>query len=535
VAEATALVTDRTPGRGRALAAATLSLIVPGTGQWLAGRHRRAVPYLIVTASLVAIGVLLAARGEVFILRLLVQPRWLSTFIVADVAVALFRLVASVDAYRVAAVGTPPGTPLTHGLAIGALILLLIAPHVLLGQRAARLIGLLDSVFVDDARVATEQLRARFSAEAARSAGPIPAVSTSTTAAALGLLPQYPDGLGRPVRTYYGNVSEAEIEPIDIDRITVLLAGGDAGPGRTGLRTDVMILASIDPVTHEAVLVSISRELTGFILPRELQKPLEWRQDTLWSLAEQAEDVGNSLATDPLPEEMDPAVWLDRINAVYPYSSTLDALYPGGIDPGMEALRQTLQQTLGIRIDFYVLVDFAGFVDMVDAIGGIDVTAREPMHVQFSPAKEGEEDTIINIQPGRHHFDGRLALAYVRNRSDSSDLVRTRRQRCLLREIAAQLDPLTVFVNFNALATAIGDHTTTNLPIRLLPNLISAVAQLDASQIGTWAIQQGSSLAPKSNYRGLPVLDVAEARRRLADVLSGIDVGEPVVGADECG
>jgi len=352
--------------------------------------------------------------------------------------------------------------------------------QVLLGQRAARLIGLLDSVFVDDARVATEQLRARFSAEAARSAGPIPAVSTSTTAAALGLLPQYPDGLGRPVRTYYGNVSEAEIEPIDIDRITVLLAGGDAGPGRTGLRTDVMILASIDPVTHEAVLVSISRELTGFILPRELQKPLEWRQDTLWSLAEQAEDVGNSLATDPLPEEMDPAVWLDRINAVYPYSSTLDALYPGGIDPGMEALRQTLQQTLGIRIDFYVLVDFAGFVDMVDAIGGIDVTAREPMHVQFSPAKEGEEDTIINIQPGRHHFDGRLALAYVRNRSDSSDLVRTRRQRCLLREIAAQLDPLTVFVNFNALATAIGDHTTTNLPIRLLPNLISAVAQLDA-------------------------------------------------------
>jgi anionic cell wall polymer biosynthesis LytR-Cps2A-Psr (LCP) family protein len=201
----------------------------------------------------------------------------------------------------------------------------------------------------------------------------------------------------------------------------------------------------------------------------------------------------------------------------------------------MEALRQTLQQTLGIRIDFYVLVDFAGFVDMVDAIGGIDVTAREPMHVQFSPAKEGEEDTIINIQPGRHHFDGRLALAYVRNRSDSSDLVRTRRQRCLLREIAAQLDPLTVFVNFNALATAIGDHTTTNLPIRLLPNLISAVAQLDASQIGTWAIEQGSSLAPKSNYRGLPVLDVAEARRRLADVLSGIDVGEPVVGADECG
>lgn len=535
VADATAHVTSRTPGRGRALAAAALSIIVPGAGQWFAGRRRRAIPYLVVTAALVILTIVLVGRGEVFALRLLVQPRWLTTLIALDIGVAVFRLVASIDAYRVCAAGTPPGSSVLHAAVAGALLVVLVAPHVLVADRAARLLGLLDRVFVDDSRVATERLRARFSAEAARSAGATPAVGTPTTVARPGFYPQYPDGLPRPVRTHYGVVADPVIEPIDIDRITVLLVGGDAGPGRTGLRTDVMILASLDPVTHQAVMVSVSRELTGFLLPRELQRPLEWRQDTMWALAEQAEDEGHSLATDPLPEERDPAIWLDRINAVYPFSHTFDSLYPGGVDPGMEALRETLQRTLGVRIDFYVLVDFAGFVDVVDAIGGIDVTAREPMHVRFSPAKAGEEDTVIDIRPGLNHLDGRTALAYVRNRSDSSDLVRTRRQRCLLREVAAQLDPLTVLVNFDALATAIERHTTTNLPLRLLPDLITAVAQLDSSRIATWAIQQGPSLAPKVNYRGLPILDVAETRRRLAEILRGVDEGGPVIGADECG
>ena len=526
---------EPTRGRDRALLAAAMSLVVPGAGQWFAGRRRRAVPFLAGTAALLGIAIVMVARGEVYALRLLVQPRWLTTFIVADVAVAVFRLVAAIDAYVVAAAGTGFNRPAVHAAVAVVLVGVLVVPHLLLGARAARLLDLLDRVFVEDTQVTTDQLRARFSAEAARSGGVIPTVSTSTTSAGTDLYPEYPDGLPLPVRTHYGEVSEAVIEPIDIDRITVLLVGGDAGPGRTGLRTDVMVLASLDPVTHQAVLVSVSRELTGFLLPRELQQPLEWRQDTVWSLAEQAEENGTSQATDPLPAERDPGVWLDRINAIYPFSQTFDRLYPGGVDPGMEALRQTFQQTLGVRIDFYVLVDFAGFVDVIDAIGGIDVTAHEPMHVLFSPAKPGEDETLIDIEPGRHHFDGRTALAYVRNRSDSSDIVRTRRQRCLLREVAARLDPLTVLVNFDALATAVEDHTTTNLPLRLLPDLISAVAELDPGQIGTWAIQQGSSADAKVDYRNLPIIDVAGTRSRLAAILRGVEEGAPVVGADECG
>jgi LCP family protein required for cell wall assembly len=535
VADAALLTTVHLPGRGRALLAAALSLIVPGTGQLLAGRRRRAIPYLIVSVGLIVAATVLAARGEVYLLGLLVQPRWLTTFVVLDAVILIFRLVAALDAYRVAAVGTQFRLITLHVAVAVVLLVVLVVPHLLLGARAVRLLDLLDRVFAEDARVTTEQLRERYSTEAARSAGATPPLAGSTTVPESGFFPQYPDGLPRPVRTYYGEVPEPALEPIDVDRITVLLVGGDAGPGRSGLRTDVMVLASMDPTTHQAVLVSISRELTGFILPRSLQKPLEWRQDTIWDLAVRAQDNGTSRATDPLPDERDPAVWLDRINAIYPFTHTFGSLYPSGVDPGMEALRDVLQTTLGVRIDFYVLVDFAGFVDVVDAIGGIDVTSPTSMHVQFSPAKPGEDDTIIDISAGKNHLDGRTALAYVRNRSDSNDLVRTRRQRCLLREVAGQLDPFTVLVNFNALATAVEDHTTTNLPLRLLPDLVKAVAGLDASGIGTWALQQGSSAAPDSNYAGLPILDVNEARTRLAAVLAGVETGQPVVDAGECG
>ena len=88
----------------------------------------------------------------------------------------------------------------------------------------------------------------------------------------------------------------------------------------------------------------------------------------------------------------------------------------------MEALRQTLSLLLGLPIDYYVLVDMAGFVDLVDALGGLDVYVTETMDVGFSPAREGEDPVVVTIaEPGNYHFDGHQALAFVRNRTGSSD------------------------------------------------------------------------------------------------------------------
>ena len=69
----------------------------------------------------------------------------------------------------------------------------------------------------------------------------------------------------------------------------------------------------------------------------------------------------------------------------------------------------------------------------------------ETMDVGFSPAREGEDPVVVTIaEPGTYHLDGHQALAFVRNRTNTNDAARMRRQRCTLRALAAEIDPVTV-------------------------------------------------------------------------------------------
>lgn len=522
------------PDRWRGITAAALSLIVPGTGHLFLRRWRRAIPFLVASVMVAVAALLFWGRGTIGVLALLVQPKWVWGLVIANLAIAGVRVFAAVDAYRLAPrFGAGPTTWANLGRAAiaAALTLFLVAPHVFVGTRAGRLLTLLDRVFVDDAQAAAAEIRLQVAANAARLGG---AVVPTTTTSSSSTTTTFPRGDLPTGGVEFGDLPDPTLSPIGSNRVTVLLAGGDAGPGRSGLRTDVMILASLDLATNQAVLISISRETVGWLLPIKLQGDYQSKQDYLFNQAKAAEEKGTSQATDPEPEERPPEIWLDRINAVYPSSSTFTNRYPNGISPGMEALVDVLETTLAIPIDYYVLVDFAGFVDVIDAIGGIYVTVRSPMNVLFSPAKPGDEEFFLELTPGRQRMDGRTALAYSRNRSDSNDIVRTRRQRCLIREVAAQADALRILREFSRVATTIERHVTTNIPLRVLPDLITLVAALDSEDITTGAIQQGT-LAPKRNYRFLPVIDPERARAFMRDVFAGLDSGTPVLEGEECG
>jgi anionic cell wall polymer biosynthesis LytR-Cps2A-Psr (LCP) family protein len=168
----------------------------------------------------------------------------------------------------------------------------------------------------------------------------------------------------------------------------------------------------------------------------------------------------------------------------------------------------------------------------------VDVNATETMHIAFSPAKEGEDPIRINITPGTHHLDGRTALAYVRNRTGSSDGQRMLRQRCLLRDLAAEMDAATLLTRFTPIARAITTSTTTTVPLDLLPDLIRVLAGLDAGDISTAAIGYPGQAERELNYMNLPIVDAARARATVAGLLAGFSAddgsaGEPA--ADECG
>ena len=527
--ELDAAVIKRAPG-ALAVLGVVASVFLPGLGHLIVGRRRRAAVFFAIDAAIAVATLWLLSRGTVGLLQLLVQPRWVRAVVFGNVAFGLFRLAAAVDL----AVRERPRVNRFFGAGVVAVLaVVLVTPHLFVMTRALSLLGVLENVFPAEGHIAAAFEQQRTQAEGERAAG---SQGPNTTTAGTTIPPVFTGSPDGSVVPRFDTPGDPQLEPIDLNRVTVLLAGGDAGPGRGGLRTDTMIVASLDVETGEGVLITISRELVGFPLPLKLQglSGVVARQDLIFAAAKNAELGGYTKATDLLPEERDPCCWLDRINALYPFTYTATGVYPDDPRPGMAALRDTVSQALGIHIDYYVLVDFAGFVDLVDAIGGVRITSRETMNIRMSPAKEGEEDLILHITPGRHTLDGRSALVFVRNRTGSSDVVRTRRQRCFVREVVGQVEASTVVLRFDRIARAIQRYARTDIPVLILPDLIQVVAELDTSDISTMAIQPGH-LADTINYRGLPVLNTDRVKAAVRNVMNGLGSGDSVIDGDECG
>ncbi len=118
-----------------------------------------------------------------------------------------------------------------------------------------------------------------------------------------------------------------------------------------------------------------------------------------------------------------------KLNAAYAY---------GG--PGL--LVQTVEQLTGVRIDHYSAIDFQGFVQMTDALGGVDVQVAEA--VTNGP---------YTYAAGTNHLDGEAALAYVRQRYGlpGGDFDRVKRQQQYLRSVFAQLSEQDVLADAGAL------------------------------------------------------------------------------------
>ena len=232
---------------------------------------------------------------------------------------------------------------------------------------------------------------------------------------------------------------------------TILLLGTDEGPGNSGARTDTMILAAIQHGTGRAVAFGIPRNL--------VEVPL-----------------GGALPGKPKRFEQ-------PLNGLYGYARALPGFFPGGRDPGATALKQAVSSLLGVRVDYYALVNLRGFADLVDGLGGVRILVKERLVDEVTRPAWGEPKPRIDVQPGRrYHFYGREALAYVRSRKDSNDYTRMARQRCFLSAMADQLDPVRVLRNFPGLARTVERNVATDVPLRRLPALIRLVGGIDPKE-----------------------------------------------------
>jgi LCP family protein required for cell wall assembly len=179
---------------------------------------------------------------------------------------------------------------------------------------------------------------------------------------------------------------EAPPEWEGTERVNILLIGADERGLRKGevARSDSMLVVSMDPVTKKIHLFSVLRDTHVEI----------------------------------------PGFKSNRVNA---------AITLGGPQLTMK----TISNLMGIDIQYYVYVDFQGFIKLVDAIGGVDFYVEKDM--KWSDAADNHVYDI-DLKKGQQHLDGDKALQYVRFRHDKlSDFTRTERQREFLKAIANKL------------------------------------------------------------------------------------------------
>ncbi|GAP62627.1 hypothetical protein ARMA_1050 [Ardenticatena maritima] len=195
--------------------------------------------------------------------------------------------------------------------------------------------------------------------------------------------------------------------------VHVLVLGIDQRPGENGpFRTDTMLLVRFNPATRRIALLSIPRDL--------------------WV------DI--------------PTVGENRINTAHFFG-------------GPDLARQTVQQTLGVAVHYYVVVNFDGFTQIIDAMGGIDVDVPETLHDENYPT-EDYGVTTIHIEAGPHHMDGRTALIYARSRYSTNDFDRAQRQQQILAAMKARLQQPGAWWRLPRVAQAVFNAVESDIPQR---------------------------------------------------------------------
>jgi LCP family protein required for cell wall assembly len=479
--------------------AALLSGLIPGLGHLFAGHRRRGVALLgftlIVAMPVAIVGIaLLFSDGKAFALDLIrpffEHPGYLLLLLAANAAVLAFRSLAALDAYWLAGGGFAGKQFLAVAAVLSVFAVAVAAPHAWAAQRNLALYDL----FTYDYSVDPDQV----------------AITTTTTAApTTSTAPPTTNAVASASTTVAPTTTSTTLAPLAERRINVLLLGADAGPDRPGLRTDSIIVVSVDPVTGAAALLQLPRNQIELPFPEDHPAYNEWECHCYPELA----------------------------NTIYQYGLNHPELFPGGNNSGARAVMDLVEYLYGIDIHSYALVELLGFVSIVDALGGLTITVTSLVEDEQYTRPGGEEIPVL-FSPGTYEMDGEEVLSYARVRRGTDDYNRMGRQRCVLEALAAQANPATLISALPGLVPAIQDSILTDIRVAAWPDFIELATSVDTRSIisvrfmpnAPELVGTGTAYVAK-NPQGYWVPIVSVIRDTVARVLSG----DPVATSDELG
>jgi LCP family protein required for cell wall assembly len=422
--------------------AAFLSLLFPGLGHAYLGAWRRGLGWAAPPLLVVALGAGLVIRLSTFELAgLAVQDWFLSGLFVGNLVALAYRAAAIVDAWWIARrLGGPVGSERAGGLrpvvataslaGVAAVLLVMSVAHVAVARYDRLIADTVACVFVGD------------------SGGCQPTPTPTPGPGASGVPAPSPAGtVGPPL------VSPPPSPWDGTSRLNILLIGVDEQGG--GHNTDTMITVSIDPATHQAVMFQLPRDTVDVPIPpgparATFGAAYAGKINSWWVAVHKRSDwFGGNAATD---------------------------------QPGYNGLKAILGYLYGLDIKYYVEVNFDGFRQVVDTLGGVTINVQLPVVDDNYPASGGTRQRLY-IPAGMQHMDGAAALRYSRSRHTSSDFDRGARQQRVLVSLRQQTNVAAILPNLDSLMGAIRQSVRTDIPPALVPQLLQVAEGIDARSI----------------------------------------------------
>ena len=231
---------------------------------------------------------------------------------------------------------------------------------------------------------------------------------------------------GTPIAPTISSAPQVQMPPPwdGASRVTILIIGLDyrdwlaaqESPEIQGPpRSDTMILLTIDPISKTAGMLSIPRDMWVNI----------------------------------------PGFGYGKINTAYYLG---EAYKLPGVGPGLAI--KTVENFIGVPIQYYAQIDFGAFTQMIDEIGGLDIEVSET--ITLDPI--GQHNTIYDLPPGNYHFDGAHVLAYARARyTEGDDVDRARRQQQVIFAIRDKILSLGMLPTLVAKAPALYQELSTGI------------------------------------------------------------------------